>query len=280
MSTTAETQTTSGIVGHIGLSAGLNSVRDDDADTANVLFGGLDGSITFPVFGSYLVVFDATARYDNFSSDNDYSDAEDPELEYSLGTHVLRQLNDDTRVGFFGGYGDTRTQGDKTRDAYDVWMYGLEAQSFIADNVLIFGQVGYGSKGRSGDNGNEGYEGGFLARFGISYFPDNKSSLTLEIEAAETDSYIDGSDDGEFYGITLSYQRLISDSMPLYFTCFGRYDMIDATTENDSVEEMQVGLGLRYFFGAGSPQEAARKGISIGMPRLPTRASAWTEYLD
>jgi hypothetical protein len=68
--------------------------------------------------------------------------------------------------------------------------------------------------------------------------------------------------------------------MPLFFTCFGRYDYINSTDEGDSLNEMQVGIGLRYYFGADSPRGAARKGLSIGMPRLPTRASAWTEYID
>lgn len=269
-----------GIVGHLGLSAGLNSVTDDDDDSADVWFGTVDGSITLPFYGPNLLVLDGYARYDDLSSDGDYDDDEDPEFEYSFGAHYLRQFTDDTRAGFFVSYGDTRAQDESAHDSYDVLMYGLEAHHFFSDQVMIFAQLGYGTKVRDAQSDDEGFDGGMIGRFGISYFPDQKSAFTLEFEAAGASDYIDGDDNGRFFGTTLSYQRQLTDDMPLYFTCFGRYDFIDATTEEDYVEEMQVGIGLRYYFGAGSPQEAARKGLSIGSPRLPVRASAYTEYLD
>ena len=277
---TTVTESPSGIVGHLGLSAGYNfAYEGGDDEAASVSFGTIDGSITLPVFGQYLVVADAYWRTDDFESDDDFDADEDPESEYSLGVHFLRQITDNTRVGIFGGNGDSSTQGDPSSDSYDVWMYGIEAHHFLADNIMIFAQLGFADKGRDGEDDSEGFNNGLLGRFGVSYFPNNKSAITLEFEAAGTNNYIDSDDSGRFFGTTLSYQRLVMDGMPLYFTCFGRYDVY-STTDSNSVDEFSVGVGLRYYFGAGSPQEAAHKGLSIGSPRLPTRGSAWTEFLD
>jgi hypothetical protein len=188
-------------------------------------------------------------------------------------------LNEDTRLGVFGGYGLTVPQDEDMADAYDVLTFGLEAQHFISENLMAYGQLGWGEKLRDGQDSDEAFNGGPVARLGVSYFATKTSALTLDLEVAGTSKFVDEGDDGRFYGATLSYQQLVAQDLPLYLTCFGRYDLIDGT-DDGTVEEWQLGFGLRYFFGAGSPQDAARKGLSIGTPRLPTRASAWTEYLD
>ena len=272
----------SGIVGHFGLSTGANFLRGGDGveNSARVGFGVIDGSITIPVFQKDLLTLDAYARKDKFESDSDFDSAEGPKSEFSLGAHYLRQITEDTRAGFFAAYSDTRPQDGDKSDAYNLLIYGLEAHHFLSDDLMLYGQFGSGFKLREGAEDENGFDNGIFVRAGASYFPDKISSITLDVELAYTGEYIDGDAAGHFYGTTLSYQRLITDDMPLYFTCFGRYDVFESPDDDAFMDEFQVGIGFRYYFGAESPQGAARKGLSIGTPRLPTRASAWTQALD
>jgi len=62
------------------------------------------------------------------------------------------------------------------------------------------------------------------------------------------------------------------EDTPLYANYFARYDYLSATDEGDNIDEVQFGVGLQYAFGGGSNL--------ISSPRLPTRASAWTEWID
>jgi hypothetical protein len=178
------------------------------------------------------------------------------------------------------GYGYTLSQDEDHNDSYDVIMSGLEVQHFLTDEVLLFGQLGMGFKAKNGQDEQEGFNGGIVSRVGAAFFPDQKSSLIVDLEAAGTDYYLDDSgDDGRFFGVCLGYERALSDNLPLYLNGFANYNLIDGT-DDGQVEEWQIGLGFRYYFGAESPQDAARKGKSIGVPRLPTRGLAWAEYLD
>jgi len=272
----------SNIVGHLGISAGYNGVREFDGssqlDDGDVWFAAVDGSITIPFATTWLITLDAYARYDDFESADNIDSDEDPEWEYTLGGHLLYQFTPDTRAGLLVGYGDTRPQDNDRGDAYDVWMVGGELHHFISDDLMFYTQFGYAFKGRDGQDDDEGYSGGLFGRVGATYFIGERSTLNLDVEFAGTTNYSDD-EHGRFFGGTLSYLQQLGDSSPLYFTCFGRYDHINGLDEG-GVDEWQVGIGLRYVFGAGSQRDAARKGASIGMPRLPTRASAWTEYID
>lgn len=270
---------TSGIVGHLGISNGMNFLSEDNGESAREWFGSLDGSITLPAFQADLLIFDIYARFDNIGRDDDFDSNEDPKYEGILGLHYLRQVRENTRAGFFASYGYTIPQDEDSSDAYDVLTVGLEAQHFLSDNTMVYSQLGWGEKIKDGQDDDEAFNGGLVARVGASYFPDNVSSITLDFEAAGTNNYVDNDDAGVFLGATLSYQRPVAETIPLYFTCFGRYDLIDGT-DDGNVDEWQLGVGFRYYFGADSPRDAARKGISIGTPRLPTRGSAWTEFLD
>jgi hypothetical protein len=127
----------------------------------------------------------------------------------------------------------------------------------------------------------EGFNDGAVVRLGATYFIAEHSALTLDLEYAEADPYIDGSDAGRFSSFGLSGETRLATDLPLYATYGVRKVRIDATTETDGVDEVQIGLGVKVLFGgAGSPREAARAGRTIGLPHLPGRASAWTEFID
>ena len=273
----------SGIVGHIGLSTGMNFVRETQGsspDEGDIWFGALDASITVPLGASWLAAFDGYARYDDFQSEDDFDSDEDPDWEYMLGGHFLMNVAPDTRAGLFFGYGDTRPQDGDSSDAYDVWMIGFEGHHFLTEDLMVYAQLGYGFKGRDGDDDDEGFNEGLIGRVGAAYFMSERSTINFDLEMSGVDNYIDSDDPGRFFGVTLNYQYQLSETLPLYFSCFGRYDHINSTDEGDHVDEWQVGIGIKYVFGAGSQRDATRKGASIGLPRLPTRASAYTEYID
>jgi hypothetical protein len=276
----ATAQGLSGGVGEAGLTFGYNDVSESDGDTAGVGFAVIDGSYSFSVGSGLLLGFDASYRFDDLASDPDFSDDEDPDNQYTLGAHALWQVGPDTRLGGFLAYGDTRMQNEILSDNYDYWLAGVEARHFFNDDVMGYAQFALGDKGRTGDDVGEGFNDGHVMRVGATYFLKDHSAFTLDLEYATADPYIDGDDAGRFLGVTLGGETRLGPDTPLMATYFVRYNEIDATTENDSVEELQVGLGIKVVFGAASPREAARAGRSIGTPYLPSRASAWTEFID
>lgn len=271
------------IVGHIGLEGGLNNVIEADGgsnDEATIPFSGLNASITLPTSNNFLMTVDGDIRWDDFGSTDDFDDNEDPEWQFNVGLHVLKQFNDDSRAGAFFAYGDTKSQNEPADDEYDVLMGGLEVHHFLYDGLMVYTQLGYGQKVRDGDQVNEGFRGGIVARSGATYFMSETSTINVDIEFANTHNYIDSSDPGRFFGATLAYETQPWEDSPILMSLFGRMDHYSSTDEGDAIDEWQLGFGLKYYFGAGSQVEAARKGASIGTPRLPARASAWTEYLD
>jgi hypothetical protein len=267
-------------VGDIGLTFGYNDVADNRDSSADVGFAVLDGSFSFPVGSGMLLGFDASYRFDDLASDPDFSDDEDPDSQYTLGAHALWRAGPDTRLGLFLAYGDTLMQNEARSDNFDYWLVGVEARHFVNDNVMGYAQFALGDKGRTGDDDGEGFNDGQVMRLGATYFLKDHSAFTLDLEYASADPYIDGDDAGRFYGVTLGGETRLRPDAPLMATYFVRYNKIDATTENDSLDELQVGLGIKVVFGATSLREAARAGRSIGTPYLPSRASAWTEFID
>ena len=273
------------IVGHIGLDGGLNFAKEVDGnqnftDKASVPFSGLNLSITLPKRNNFLMTVDGDFRWDGFKNSGDFNDSEDPSWQYNVGFHVLKQLNEDSRAGVFVNYGDTKSQDEPAEEEYNLLMGGFEAHHFLYDDLMLYTQIGYGQKGRDGDQETEGFAGGLVSRWGATYFMSETSSFNVDLEFSTTYNYIDSSDPGRFFGTTLTYKTQPWEDSPMIMSLFGRMDHISSTDEGDSVEEWQLGFGMKYYYGAGSQMEAARKGASLGMPRLPTRASAWTEWID
>jgi hypothetical protein len=270
-------------VGEIGLTFGQNRVEalfgDGSNVEADVAFAVVDGSYSFPI-GSMLLGFDANYRFDDLASAPGFDDEEDPDNQYTLGAHLLWQVGPDTRAGGFLAYGDTRMQDSALAANYDYWLVGVEARHFIGDNLMGYAQFAVGDKGRTGDDEGEGFNDGHVMRLGATYFVKDHSAFTLDLEYAAADPYIDGDDAGRFYGVTLGGETRLGPQSPLMATYSVRYSKLDATTENEALEEVQFGLGIKVLFGATSPREAARAGRSIGTPYLPSRASAWTEFVD
>ena len=273
------------IVGHIGLDGGFNFAKEGEGsnnftDKASVPFSGLNLSITLPKRNNFLMTVDGDFRWDGFKNSGDFDSNEDPFWQYNVGFHVLKQLNEDSRAGVFFNYGDTKSQDEPAEEEYNVLMGGFEAHHFLYDDLMLYTQIGYGHKGRDGDQKNEGFAGGLVSRWGATYFMSETSSFNVDLEFSSTYNYIDGSDPGRFFGTTLTYKTQPWEDSPMIMSLFGRMDHYSSTDESETMDEWQLGFGMKYYYGAGSQMEAARKGASLGMPRLPTRASAWTEWMD
>lgn len=266
-------------MGHIGVTAGFNHVLDDDEDRATVGFGGIDASLAARL-GLAVIGAEGALRYDNFQSTDDFAGTEDPEWQGHITAHLLYDITGATRLGIFGQYADTRLQDVDSEDNYNVYVAGLQGQTFLADNVLVYGQVGYGGKLRDGEDDEEGFNGGPVARLGMAYFLTDNHALSADFEFASTNMYIDGDDAGRFYGATLSGESKISAGLPLFATYGASYTHLNSTDEGDSIDELQLFAGLKWTFGQDSVRSRWTDGLAIASPRLPVRASAWTEQMD
>lgn len=275
-----------GFVGHMGVSAGANYTYEVDtsplADDGTLGFGQIDGSLGYKG-GAWMLGAEAAVRYDDFQSTDSldgFRDYENPEWQGNVTGHFLFDLSASTRIGAFSQYGDTLPQDGDKDDAYDYYLVGLEAQTFLADNVLVFGQAGIGDKIRDGEDENEGFVNGFVLRSGIAYFATDATTLIADAEFASSKDYIDDNDPGRHFGFAISGETLMSEGMPLYLTYGGTYTHINSTDESEQVDEWTAMVGLDLVFGAVAPKERWTNGMAIGAPRLPVRASAWTEWAD
>jgi hypothetical protein len=268
-------------VGEFGLTFGTVEANDFRFNADDFSFVSIKGSYSFPIGERLLLGFDADWRRANYSAAFGPALGEPPESQAQLGAHLLWSLNDDTRLGGFVSYGDTRMV-DRPRDEnYDYFLIGVEARHFFNDNLMGFAQLAAGDKVRDGDDAGEGFKNGAVVRLGATYFVADHSALTIDVEYAEASPYIDGNDDGRFTSVSFSGETRLATDLPLYATYSVSNVRIDSTTENDVVEELQVGVGIKVLFGkAASSRESFRAGRSIGLPTLPGRASGWTEFLD
>ena len=223
--------------------------------------------------------FGVNYRFDDLSSSDDFNSGEDPERRYGVAASALWKTGNATWVGGFLSYGDTRSQDEPGEDEYDVAMIGAEARHAFGEDFLGYMQVGYGEKVREGNDADEGFTKGYALRLGGAYFLNDRTALTFDAEFAGTPMYIDGDDVGRFYSLELGGETWLA-SAPVAITYGVGYSFVNSTDEGDSAEEFQIGIGAKYVFGASSSRDSWMGGRSIGAPKLPLRASAWTEYLD
>lgn len=267
-----------GLVGHIGGTVGGNYLREADGnpDQSVVPFGAFDMSVAirFPLF---TLGFETVARYDHLRAPFDNGD--DPAWAGTGAIHALQDIGQ-ARVGGFVQVGLTLPQDQEFDDTYHYWLAGVEGQGFLAHNVLVYGQAGYGNKFPGfGDEEFEGFYKGIVARTGMVYFASERSAITADFEFAASKGYIDSNDPGRHFGFSLTGERQLGES-PLFLSFGTSYAHINATDEGDQMDEMTFAVGLDFVFGAGSIRERWTNGLAIGSPRLPVRASAWAEWID
>lgn len=268
-----------GLLGHFGGMAGGNYLREADGspDQSLVPFGAVDMSVAVRM-PNFTLGFETVVRYDHLRAP--FDDGEDPAWAGTGAIHGLQDIGQ-TRVGGFVQVGLTLPQDqDFYGGTYHYWLAGIEGQAFLASNVLVYGQGGYGNKFPGfGDEEFEGFYRGIVARTGLVYFTSDRSAITADFEFAASKGYIDTDDPGRHFGFSLTGETQVRDS-PLFISYGAGYVHINATDEGDQIDEMTFAIGLDFVFGAGSIRERWTNGLAIGSPRLPVRASAWTEWID
>ncbi len=272
-------------VGHISVVGGLDAVRDveDGQDNdADVGFLEIDASYTFAATDSVSLVLDGNVRKDFFEDSRFELSAgpvqvESLDWQFMVGGHLLYNVGTVSRIGLLSGFGDSANAED---EGYSVMLFGLEGQTFLTDDVLLYAQAGWGDM-VAGDSSNEGFQNGVFGRIGATFFLADHTALNLDLEHSRVSEYIDGDDAGRFSQVTLGGETVLPfDGAALSLLYHAGFSNFDTTTEGDDLNEYEIGIGLKLAFGASTPREAARAGVSIGLPELPIRASHLTETLD
>lgn len=274
-------------IGSVGLTFGGNYISDvqgSDSSPKAATVGSveLSGDIAFPVGNNYMIGIDGKYRFDDLSSTPrfTFSSSDDPETQYSFTIHALKNFSDTTRAGIFLNYGRQSSQRDRSSKDFDYAMIGVEGQTMISDDFLLYGQVGLGDKVRDGEDDGEGFNNGMTIRTGFNYFVSERTALNMDFEFAGSHIYIDGRDPGRFYGFSLGAETRLKTNAPLMINYGISYTNIHSIAEGQGIEELGANIGIKYVFGANTPLERWTNGIAIGAPRLPVRASAWTSFID
>lgn len=268
---------------YLGAYYAQNYVEETDVSSSagshNASETRFDSGLSLALKGN-TAIFSGSYRNTHLSSDEDFDSNEDPNWQYGIGLQLLRDLDNDTKLGFLVSYNDTISQDEDRSDEYDVLLVGLEFQKFLDENIFVGVQVGIGDKLREGDDNLEGFNNGLFGRFVGSYFITEHSLLTVDFELAGCENYVDQSDPGRFFGVGLNYQHQFKDDLPLTLIVYGEFEHYSSTDEGEQIDEVIFGIGFRYSFGAKSPYALTRSGASLGLPKLPGRAIAWTEWMD
>ncbi len=270
--------------GGIGLGFGTTYSREisDFGDENTAVTATIAGEIGTRVAERWVLGLAGTYRRDerDYSCTDCFEADEDPQQQYTLALHALYDLSDTTRIGGFLDYGRAIPRDAPTSNEYDYVLVGAQAQHFVTDSLLMFGQIGLGDKVGNGQDSTEGFNDGIALRAGAVHLLPRDSYLRGDIEFAATHSYIDGDDRGRFLGASVEYGRRLGANSPLYLTAGLNLARFDSTTENDDLHDIEAMVGLRWTFGNTAYRDRWAKGIEIGTPRLPVRASGWTETLD
>ncbi|MEP0519781.1 MAG: hypothetical protein ABJO09_07680 [Hyphomicrobiales bacterium] len=131
---------------------------------------------------------------------------------------------------------------------------------------------------------SEEYEAAGFARLVGRYFVDEEFRLQAEASALFTDDAIDtqpsnGGDDVESFGWGLRADKRLGNSK---FYGFAKYDglYIDTTTEQKTLVEHALKVGLSTHFGAATLFQQDRSGATLDQPEMIARTTGWIEPLD
>lgn len=270
--------------GSIGLQIGGNRAVEYDRSDREISTVGaavLNGRLAYNTGGAMTYAGDFFLRYDDFTNgtEDDFNDAEDPELRGQIGLQALYALTEATSAGAFVGYANQRSQADPLSDDYDTWLIGLTGQTDLSESFIGYAQVGYGDNTQGDDNG-EGFVEGSVARGGLVYIASQTTIVNVDLQLAGTPTYIDNSDAGYFNSFELSSEMQLSQRLPVSAEFGLRRSVVNSSDEDDHVSEIEAFVGLNFNFGGKSVADKWRDGIAYGTPDLPVRASAWTEWAD
>ena len=262
------------------LSVGMRDTRSTDSGEGGTTEVAIDlrGALSFKGFTGQ-----ADYRYESYSGDGEATPTLDSDAQDAFqiaGAHLGYRNPSLFHVGLFYGYtwADLPEFTDQT--SWETSMYGVEAQVYLND-VTLYVQYGAVDDEASDPTEVEGVHNGMVARGVARFFVGQDSMLEAELSYADSDSYIDSGDPGEFRGWGLKGKTRILENTPLYLTAGYRGASYDATIgEDDSTMEQVFSVGVSFMFGVDNLKDNDRNGASLDLPGLPGRAHGFTELLD
>lgn len=249
----------------------------------------LEGQVSFPIFGNGRLGASGFVSFTDWDMTQPNFDADVPENEMRLSLGYTQTISNDFRVGAFGVY--TRSAlvtDDLQREPYETLYGGLSALYFLGDDFMVFGQAGVGDTLAFPPDQSvldpEGFNDGSFLSTGVTWFPVDSTSITVDFETARAGVYQNGGSDadtGNFASIGLAGETLLPIDFPLAATYFVRRDYFESDAGiNLNAVDLTFGVGFRILFGGATPRDTWRAGRMLDAPRLPARAVDWVEVLD
>lgn len=258
--------------GVVDFSAGHRDIDSTDDGTGRSREWNAAGRLNIPLSPNFSVQLDGGSEF--YTSLND---SEEPERTTTVGVHLSYRVPSRGLIGVFAAHGWSPMQyGEK----YAARMYGVEGQLYRGD-WTFYAQAGVADVTRS-DGELEGVNDARFARGVARYFFDANTKLEVELSYARATPYIDGDDNGKFWGWGASFERKLFDlhRHPVYWSLAYRRGSYDATTEDDILTEQVFKVGLKVLFGATDLKHNDRYGATLDLPMLPFRANGFTEVID
>lgn len=271
--------------GFVGVGAGwtfLNENNDQDPTTDETgddsyLALRFEGAFSQPFSTHLSTQVDVIGEY--FNADQEGGEGPDNRLATGIaGAHISLRDPQKGLVGVLGGVGHNRTN-DIDQESTAVWI-GAEAQKYF-ERVTLYAQLGLAW----GDvhSSLEEYDAAGFARLVGRYFVDDDFRLQAEASAFLADDAIDTDlsigDDVESFGWGLRADKRLGSSR---FYGFAKYDglYIDTTTEQKTLVEHALKVGVSTHFGAATLFQQDRSGATLDQPEIIARTTGWMEPLD
>jgi|SRR6056297_17464 len=288
----ASAQVFDGPIGFVGAGLSFGDVVENRSPDSQVNYmpTWIEGQIAFPIFGDGILGIDGYYSYSDWDATQTNFDTDVPVQELRVALHYSHAVTSDFRLGGFAAYSRNAIfDDDLQKEPYETLYGGLEAQYFVGDTFMFFGQAGLGETFQNPPDQSsadqEGFNDGRFFRAGVTWFPVDSTAFTLEYESASTDNFLNpgggGGDTGEFWSVGLSGETMLPTDMPLALTYFAQRDRFETSAGSGiALTDLTVGVGLRVLFGADTPRDSWRSGRFLSAPRLPARSVDWLETLD
>ena len=247
-----------------------SSESNEDADHDGVT-SSVSGRVSIPFAMNFSVQLDAEGE--SYFADG----FEDAQGVWLVGGHASLRDPNLGLLGIFGAYGQGLNEDDEN-DIKRGFLVGGEVQAYL-DDFTLYGQGGYADF-EVDEEGGEGFVEGWFVRGVGRWFITPDMMVEAEVSYGETDLYIDGFGDGEFWNWGVKGKMRILSSLPIYGVLAYRGGDYDAPSDDDTGGDHVFLVGVSVLFGPATLKKNDRLGATLDMPLLPGRAAAWTEALD
>jgi hypothetical protein len=251
---------------------------DDDVSDSHGTYGGSARlNVPFSTFFRSRITDMMSVQLDGQTEAYNESTGEGtPSSNTAYGAHLSIR---DPQYWLLGIFASRNSPHPVQPTAKGHWVEGIEGQAYWNDFTL-YGQYGHANIRSETYDAIEGFSAGWFWRGAARYFIQDNTMVQADLSWGRTSKYIDSDDDGRIWNWSLSGASHLPVNMPLYSTLEYRGGKYDSTTEGDIGRDHAFLAGLSFRFGANSLKENDRRGATLDLPMLPTRAASWAESLD